>query len=160
MLKLFGLIGAALFLFLSAKIENDQFTKYNRVEAYEVRPGILMLPEYTQDGQLCQIGLERRHSSSKGINLDSELTQTEIDKIADELVPANMRGPKPTDVLMQGSSVLEGDAMETSEIYENVIIRTYTALNPTDKSIPLDANHPIGGIDMVGVIQWRNRACK
>ncbi len=144
----------------TAHTQNEQFKKYRTVEAYEIRPGLLMMPEYSKDGQLCQIGLERRHYSSKGINLDSELTQKEIDEIAEELVPVNTRGPQPTDVLMQGSSVLEGNAMETSEVYEMVIIRTYTALDPTHKNNRLGSKHPIAGIDLVGVIQWRNRVCQ
>jgi len=94
MSKLVGLTFAAVFLLLVARPQNDKFLKYKTVEAYEVRPGILMMPGYSKNGEVCEIGLERRHYSPEKIYLDSALSRKEIDQITDELVPANERGSK------------------------------------------------------------------
>src|SRR5271154_3302293 len=69
MLKLIVLAFAAVLLLAAANPEHDKFAKYKSVEAYEIRPGILMMPRYSSDGQVCQIGLEKLHYSPETIRL-------------------------------------------------------------------------------------------
>jgi hypothetical protein len=76
-----------LLLLLTASPQTTSMAKYKAVEAYEVRPGILMFPTYTEDGQVCEIGLERRHYSPEIIRLDPNLSREDIDAIVDELDP-------------------------------------------------------------------------
>lgn len=57
------------------------------MEAYEVQPGILAFPTYAADGQVCEIGIERRHYSLEVIRLDPGLSREEIDKTVDDLAP-------------------------------------------------------------------------
>jgi hypothetical protein len=73
----------------------QQFAKYRKIEAYEVRPGILMMPRYTTGDEVCEIGLERLHYSPELIRIDSGLSRKEIDLALDELVPIEERG-KPS----------------------------------------------------------------
>jgi hypothetical protein len=57
-----------LLLLLTASPQKYPMVKYRAVEAYEVRPGISMFP--SEERQVCQIGLERRHYSPETIRLD------------------------------------------------------------------------------------------
>jgi hypothetical protein len=61
MSKLFGLVVVAMFLLPTVNPAHEKFAKYKAVEAYEIRPGILMMPRYSADGQVCEIGLEKLH---------------------------------------------------------------------------------------------------
>jgi hypothetical protein len=92
MSKLIGLALAAVLLLPSANPVREQFAKYKAVEAYEIRPGVLMMPRYSSDGQVCEIGLEKLHYSPEIIRLDSSLSREEVDQVLEELVPANERG--------------------------------------------------------------------
>lgn len=73
--KFVGLILAILTMLITLNATTQQrFANYRRIEAYEVRPGILMLPRYTSDGKVCEIGLERLHYSPDLVRLDSGLS--------------------------------------------------------------------------------------
>jgi hypothetical protein len=61
MMRLIGLASAIAFLLFPAKSENERFSKYKRVEAYEVRPGILMMPRYSADRKVCMVVLQKDH---------------------------------------------------------------------------------------------------
>jgi hypothetical protein len=74
---------------LAVRPHNDKFSKYHSIEAYEIRPGILMIPRYSQDGQVCEMGLQRMHYSPEIVRFDSSLSRSEIDGLFDELVPAD-----------------------------------------------------------------------
>ena len=36
--------------------------KYPVVKSFEVRPGVLLTPRFTADGEVCQMSFERQHS--------------------------------------------------------------------------------------------------
>jgi hypothetical protein len=74
MLKLVGL-GLTVVLVLNAALtaQPQQFEKYRKVEAYEVRPGLLVMPRYASDDEVCEIGLERLLYSPELIRLDPAL---------------------------------------------------------------------------------------
>src|SRR5260221_4944238 len=79
---------------VTAQPQGDRFSRYKNVEAYEIHPGILMMPRYTQDGDICEIGIEGRHYSPERIRLDSGLSRLEIERIIEELVPVGTRGSR------------------------------------------------------------------
>jgi len=87
-------IASLALVLLGAKPQSDLFSKYKAVEAYELKPGILMMPRYTADGEVCEIGLEKRQYSPELIRTSSRLSHAEIEQYVDELVPSDARGPK------------------------------------------------------------------
>jgi hypothetical protein len=152
MSKLIGSVAAVLLL-AAANPAREKFAKYKAVEAYEIRPGILMMPRYSADGQVCEIGLEKLHYSPEKIRLDSSLSRKEIDEIVDELVPSAQRGPKPTGLLEQGMTTQSGASMVSDEEYQNVSIQIYSSTSPAAK----------GGTtadEVTATLKWKNRKCK
>src|SRR6266704_3810829 len=120
-----GFISTILF---AAHPERENLSRLQRVDAYEVRPGIVALPRYAADGQICEIALENLHHSAGTIRLEPTLTSTEVDQIANQLVPSDERGPKPKDPLERGNGSFSGKTMETREEYQNISINTYRAV--------------------------------
>jgi len=154
MSRVIGLLGTALFLLVVGKAGEGKFSKYRAVETYEIRPGILMMPNYSGDGQVCEIEIERRHSSPDGINFNSGLSSTEINEIANELAPANERGIKPAKLLEQGTTNVTGNTMVTNEEYENISIRIYRTTFPSS-----DGRKTVIGEAFAKII-WKNRKCQ
>jgi hypothetical protein len=155
MFKTIGLVFTSTFLLLGASgLPHAMFSKYKTVEAYEIRPGILMMPSYSTDGQVCEIGLERRHYTREKVNLSAGISRKEIYQIFDELAPVNERGSRSTNLLEQGAVDREGNALETSEEYENLSIRIYSQALATSSQRGVSAN------DVVGTITWKHRKCQ
>jgi hypothetical protein len=153
MLKVIGLACMSMLLLFYASPQSSRFSGYKTVEAYEIRPGILMMPRYADDGQVCEIGLERRHYSPEKIRLDSSLSREEIDRIFEELVPTNERGPKKT-AREGGDQILEsGNSLVASSEYENVSIQIYSAVSSSKK-------HEIVADDIAATLRWNNRKCR
>jgi hypothetical protein len=139
-------------LFFSAlSSPSDRFRTYKTVEAYEIRPGILMMPKYSEDGQVCEIELERQRYSSGKIYLGSSLSRKDINELADELVPDGERGPK----IGEWDRITGvGRGMTTSSIYENVAIEIYSAIQPTS------VEHETVVNNIAAAIKWKNRKCE
>src|ERR1700722_4808792 len=116
-----GLACAFISLFVLINPQNERFAKYKPVEAYEIRPGVLMMPSYSGDGQVCEVGIQKRNYSPEIVRLDSSLSRKEIDEIFDELVPANERGPKSNNILGR-LSVVDGISSTETVDFENVYI--------------------------------------
>jgi hypothetical protein len=129
-----------------------RFEKYKAIEAYEILPGILAMPAYSTDGQVCEIGLERRHYSPDKIELDSGLTREEIDRALDELAPLNERGNRSKefekDLITQN-----GNAITTSIDYENVLLQIYGEGSHATKGKVIETN-------IAATIRWKNRKCE
>lgn len=149
MSKLIGLASAVMFLFLFVKPQNDRFLKYKVVEAYEIRPGVLMMPRYSDDGQVCEIAVERRHYSNGTAFLDSTLPREVITQIVDELVSAKEKGPMVTNNEMARLSLYAGNSVSSSVDYQNISIDIYGKASPASEA---------GNI--VAVILWKNRPCQ
>jgi hypothetical protein len=152
MSKLISSLVAAMVLLPSANPARERFAKYKAVEAYEVRPGILMMPRYSADGQVCEIGLEKLHYSPDKIRLDPSLSPKEISQIFDELVPTDERGPKPKNVLEQGMDVMSGNGVVSDEEYQNVSIQMYASASPADNGTTVD--------EVTATLKWKNRKCE
>jgi hypothetical protein len=153
MSKLIGLAFAAMLLLPSANPVREKFAKYKAIEAYEIRPGILMMPRYSDDGQVCEIGLEKLHYSPEIIRLDSSLESKDIDQIFDELVPANERGPRLND--SSGDLIVRsGHGMTTNVEYENVLIQI------VDKELSSSRHGVTVEGAIVATIHWKHRKCQ
>jgi hypothetical protein len=153
MSKLIGSVVAAVLLLVATNPFREKFAKYKAVEAYEIRPGILMMPSYSADGQVCEIGLERLLYSPGKVSVDSILPHNEIDQIFDELVPSAERGPKPTGLLQQGMTTFSGRGRVSDEEYQNVSIQIYSNVFSKEK----DA---VTADEVIATLKWKNRNCQ
>ena len=59
---------------------------------YEVRPGVLLAAKYSEDGQACEMVVERRRKADSGVTPESTLTDELVKELIDELVPAPGEG--------------------------------------------------------------------
>ena len=144
-----GVICVGVLLCIPAISQSDRFSHYKHVEAYEVRPDILMMPRYSKDGQVCEIALQKRLYSSDGFFSDPTLQRAEINKLVDELVPLTDRGEK-----IKGKDMINqsGRGLFMNTEYENVSIMIYS-----------DASQHQGEIiarDVVATITWKHRTCQ
>lgn len=133
---------------------NDQFLRYRAVEAYEIRPGVLMMPRYSANGQVCEIGLEKLHYSPERIRADSSLSRREVSEIFDELVPSDERGPRPQEPLQKGMTTFAGQGMVSDDEYQDVSIRIYSVISPTSKAAYREDEVP------ADTLTWKNRKCE
>ena len=152
MSKVIALGFTAVFALFAAIPVHETFAKYQTVEAYEVRPGILMMPSYSADGQVCEIGLEKLHYSSETIRLDSSLSRKEIDQIFDELVPAAERGPSAKD-FARTLITQNGHNLTTNVDFQNVSIQIYG-----DASTAGKAGATVD--EVVATLKWKSRKCR
>jgi hypothetical protein len=155
--KSFSSIGVAILLFIAAKPQSERFLKYNAIEAYEVRPGVLVFPKYSENGNLCEIDLQRHKFSSEEIALDSLLSQDEIEEVADDLLPASERGRRLSDL---SHTSWEGQTAVTYEEFENISIEIYSSLIIKSEDLPLKPGANIDVSDRVATIQWKQRKCQ
>jgi hypothetical protein len=152
MSKLISLAFAAVLL-LSANPVRENFAKYKAIEAYEIRPGVLMMPRYSADGQVCEIGLEKLHYSPEIIRLDSSLSRKEIDQIFDELVPAVERGPRSKD--FAGTLITQGGHSLTTKIdFERVSIQIYGDVSPAAGKDGVTVG------EITATLKWKKRICR
>ena len=149
MSKLICLACAVMSLCFLEGSQSGRFLKYRAIEAYEIRPGILMMPKYSDDGQVCEATIEKHHYSNEGANLDSSIRREVIIQIADELVPLNERGPLITDMGREYISAYSGNSVTTYADYKNVSIRIFGIASPVGSAG-----------DIVAVIHWNNRKCQ
>jgi hypothetical protein len=124
----------------------DLNAKYPVVTSYEVRPGILMTPRYTADGQVCQMSIERQRGTRSGVSLDSFMSDELVKEIVDELAPRSERGK----TIPAGGSddsaavVVTGRMMQRMYGYENI---SFNVLDGPNR-------------ERVVVISWVHRNCK
>jgi hypothetical protein len=123
--------------------------KYVPLSAYEVRPGVLMTATYGEDGQVCVMTIEKRHSSSKraDIDLSSKMPAKLVDELTDELVPPAERGPAKSKWL-DDDSYVAGGVSYTKRSFENVSIEIHGSTSES-----------CDGGDEVVIIRWTKRSC-
>ena len=157
MIKNFLLIGMAVALFIAGTSQSERFSKYKVLEVYEVRPDVLAMPRYSENGNLCEIDLQRHKFSSEEIALDSLLSQDEIEEVADDLLPASERGRRLSDL---SHTSWEGQTAVTYEEFENISIEIYSSLIIKSEDLPLKPGANIDVSDRVATIQWKQRKCQ
>ena len=147
-------VTCAVLLLLNGWPQKDRFSKYKTVEAYEIRPGILVMPRYSDDGLVCEIGIENRHYSPEIIRLDCGLSRDVIDQVFNELVPADERGPRLKDFGGRDMIVESGHSLTTNMEYENVLIQIFgQTLSTGNRREIVEGN-------LVATIQWKTRRCR
>ena len=147
--KFIGFACTLILLFPLASLKRvEEFSKYKRVETYEIRPGILIMPRYSDSGQVCEIAIEKSHYSPTTIDLDSTLPREVFIRIVDELVPPNERGRLASDFNEEYLSLYSGNSVTTFKEYENISINIYGKASPK------------GGVsDVAATVTWKNREC-
>jgi hypothetical protein len=146
MLKVTGL-GCVVALLLSlAEPQGGRFSKYAPVEAYEISPGVLVMPRYSGAGQLCQAVIQKDHYAKGVADLDSTLPRKVITQIFDQLAPSAERGPFTIDKELEGLSLYAGGGVTTFLDYKNVSLDMMRrASNPGY---------------VVAVITWKSPGCQ
>jgi hypothetical protein len=134
-------LGLALALVRGPQTFTDLSAKYPVVTSYEVRPGVLMAPRCTADGQVCQMSIDRQRGTRSGVMLDSFMSDELVEKIVDELAPRSDRG-KPSPHI--GLMLKTGGTTEKLNGYEDI---NYDVLDGP-------------GRERVVVISWVHRTCK
>ena len=146
-------VGLTILIMLTALPTTEQrFLKYRKIEAYEVRPGILMMPRYTADDKVCEIGLERLHYSPDLVRLGSDISSKDIDEILDELVPADERGKPGKELDNLITQVGQGFTQNIE--FENVTLQIYGAASPSDRKGETTVNQ------VAATIKWKQRMCR
>jgi len=106
----------------------DLIAKYPHVTAYKVRPDVLMTAKFAADGQVCEMTLEKRQKTDTGIVFGDTFSDSEVQSLMDDLVPANGRGRNLTRAL---NETVTGGFMTEEYTYENVLIRVDGITRPT-----------------------------
>jgi hypothetical protein len=150
--KIIGLSIGVLLILISPVTAQDRFAKYPKIEGYEVRPGILAIPRYTANNELCEIGLQRLLYSSGMVRLNVELDQKEILNVIDELVPAAEKGAVTKNSFVNEiGATLSGGSLTTGKEFDNVLILMFAP------AVTNDGSNRVLSKDIVAQIIWKNR---
>jgi hypothetical protein len=110
-----------------------------------------MMPKYAGDGQVCEIGLQKRLYFPEKISVNDDLSRDEIEQVFEELVPASERGSKS--IGFQAHQVSRsGNVVTTNIDYANV------SLEIDGKEVS-SKRHEVVEETVVAIIHWKNRGC-
>ena len=137
----------------NATTTQQRFAKYQKIEAYEVRPGILIMPRYTADGEVCEIGLQRLFYSTNLTKGDPGLDRLEVEQILDELVPEDERG-KPSKDTVSNLIIRSGQGVALIKDYEKVSIHYISTIEPSKRK------HEIKSDEIIAIVKWKQRVCR
>jgi hypothetical protein len=112
-----------------------------------------MMPTYSDNGQVCEIGIQKRNYSPEIIRLDSVLSREELDQVLEELVPNDERGSKSKE-LSGDLFTRSGPGIIESIDFENVSIQISAKVSPGP------TKHKTIADDIAATVQWKNRKCK
>jgi len=135
-----SILFAFLILVISAppavgQTSSDLERKYGPpIKAFEVRPGVLMTVTYDDDGQVCQMALEKRRATDSGVSTDTNFSNELVEGLLDDLLPAAERGKKST---LYGLTRVT--SRQTDFSYENVSVTLFDR--------------------QALIIEWVNRGC-
>jgi hypothetical protein len=118
--------------------------RYRVIRSYEIRPGIVMTPKYTIDGQVCEMELEPRHQTATGITFGQALSEHLVRELVQELVPISERGKE---LESEFNTTVQGSFTSTKYPYEKITVEVYGTIRPS----------PNG--DFVAIIKWYERSC-
>jgi len=127
---------------------SDLRAKYPELRVYEVRPGILMSAEYSVDGQVCRMTLEKHHATSNGVDLDSVISPELTEQLLYEVAPVTERGKRLDAFAKWGyESTISGDLVVKEAKYENVSIEIAGTVSTCQSG------------DRVITVRWSKRTC-
>lgn len=118
---------------------DDLAIKYHSISAYEVRPGLLMTAKYAEDGQVCEMVLQRRYAEDQ-TDADSTIPRKLEEQLIDELVPE--KGPATSRWLR--NSFVAGGVTHTERDFANVLVVIDGTVSEGDKVV---------------TIRWKGRTC-
>ena len=97
---------------------------YPRVEACEIRPGVLAMPKYADDGALYQISIEKLHIQQNVVELGvPTMSRETVLKMIYELAPPSERGKAISQLAgFDYIDVINGTADVSAANYENVLV--------------------------------------
>lgn len=144
-----GLFFAIVALVFASSDSGQRFAKYKAVKAYETGSGILVLPRYSNDGQLCEVTLEKQHYSGGTVDLGSALSHDKVIEVVNLIAPASERGKSTMPFGTEYLSKYDGNSFTTFANYEAVSIEIYGRSSP-----PFDAG------DVAATIRWNKLVCK
>jgi hypothetical protein len=128
---------------VSAQTAEDFAAKYQAITAYEIRPGILMIPHFTDFGRVCEVTLEERLSlTPKDETLSSSMSASSLSGILDELAPPPERGAEAKYLLPE--SFVVGQSSHIARDFQTVVV--------TEDGTISD------GLEIV-TIRWKDRPC-
>ncbi len=149
--RLLGLTVVGLYLLLVVGSNAQNLQQYKALEAYQVRPGILMIVKRTTNGLVCEVGLSKLSYLTEIPDRSPGFSWEALNQIADELVPSAERGPRlkgyERDELM-----IRGHVTFEFARYGNIVIEMSSSF--TDDPGQIQAE------DGNGTIEWNNRKCK
>ena len=138
----FTLSAMILTAFLSNGQSSDNLSaRYAVVSAYQVRPGILMTAKYAEDGQVCEMVLQRHYTPDQ-TDADSTIPAKLEAELIEELAPAVTRGPAISRWLK--NSFVAGGVTHTERDFENIQVEIDGTVSAGDKIV---------------VIHWKKRTC-
>jgi hypothetical protein len=122
--------------------------KYPVVSAYLVRPDVLMTAKFSDDGQVCEMELEKRHWTTGKVDTGPGMPRELVRRLIDELAPPSERGRPAKNYLRNNSeSTITGNVEFTESDFERVSIEIVGSTSPGEAG------------DVVVTIRWKNRAC-
>jgi hypothetical protein len=140
-------ISSSVLAVLSVDAAHQLLARYPRVESYEIRPGVLAMPKYAANGEVCQVSIEKPHIQRSSVELGASTMPRELVlAMIDELAPPSERGKAITQLAgFDYIDVINGTADVAAANYENVSVRIYGSTStPGDVAVILD---------------WKRRAC-
>lgn len=114
------------------------------VDAFVIRPGLLMTAKYAADGKVCEMYVIEARTPGSHIARRTPLTPDTVPALIDELLPENERGSK-----LRWPAQSQGMTLQVSYRYENVTSDLVQTLMPS-----------AGWSDSVLTIKWKNRVCQ
>lgn len=120
---------------------------YPSVESYEIRPGVLAMPKYANDGELCQVSIEKLHIQQNGVELGvPTMSRQTVLKMIDELAPPSERGRAISQLAgFDYIDVINGTADVAAANYQNVSVKIYGSTSAPG--------------DVAVVLVWKRKAC-
>lgn len=120
---------------------------YPRVEAYEIRPGVLAMPKYADDGELCQVAIEKLHVQQDVVELGvPTMPRATVLEMIDELAPPSERGKAISQLAgFDYIDVVNGTADISAANYENVLVQIHGSTSASG--------------DVAVVLDWNRKAC-
>lgn len=120
-----------------------QFKYGPPLDAFVIRPGLLMTAKYAADGKVCEMYIVEARTPGSNIVLRTPLNLETVPALIDELVPEGERGSK-----LRWPAQTQGMTLQAVYKYENVSIELVQNLLPSK-----------GWSDGILTIKWNNRVC-
>jgi hypothetical protein len=143
------ILGVSSLIFAAFGVHSTQefLSRYARVEFYEIRPGVLAMPQYAADGEVCQLALEKRRIRSDGIDLGTSTMPRELVlEMIDELAPRSERGKAVIQLAGRDyMDVISGSTVTAVADYENVSVQIFRTTSANG--------------DIAVLLNWKRDAC-